>query len=297
MGVLAGAERIEGTLFGNGERTGNVDLVTLALNLYSQGIDPQLDFSRIPEVINTYESLTGMSVGERTPYSGKLVFASFAGAHQDAITKGLKWRKNNPEKYWSVPYLPIDPTDIGREYETDVIRINSQSGKGGIAYLLEHDYQVSLPKTMQAAVGIAVKAASDQKHAELSSKEVYQAFVRQFVNISAPIELIDFDFTLEKTITVTIYLKYQGVIKRFNASANGHLDAVSNALHGGLNIPFGNLTYHEHAMGSGTDTLAISYVSITAPDGSVNWGAGIKEDIITSSVYALISAVNRQLAK
>ena len=150
---------------------------------------------------------------------------------------------------------------------------------------------------MQAAVGIAVKAASDQKHAELSSKEVYQAFVRQFVNISAPIELIDFDFTLEKTITVTIYLKYQGVIKRFSASANGHLDAVSNALHGGLNIPFGNLTYHEHAMGSGTDTLAISYVSITAPDGSVNWGAGIKEDIITSSVYALISAVNRQLAK
>lgn len=297
MGVLAGAERIEGTLFGNGERTGNVDLITLALNLYSQGIDPQLDFSRIPEVINTYESLTGMSVGERTPYSGKLVFASFAGAHQDAITKGLKWRENNPEKYWSVPYLPIDPTDIGREYETDVIRINSQSGKGGIAYLLEHDYQVSLPKTMQAAVGIAVKAASDQKHAELSSKEVYQAFVRQFVNISAPIELIDFDFTLEKTITVTIYLKYQGVIKRFSASANGHLDAVSNALHGGLHIPFGNLTYHEHAMGSGTDTLAISYVSITAPDGSVNWGAGIQEDIITSSVYALISAVNRQLAK
>lgn len=295
MGLLAGAERIEGTLFGNGERTGNVDLVTLALNLYSQGTDPHLDFSHIPVIASAYEELTGMSVGERTPYSGKLVFASFAGAHQDAITKGLKWREAHPTEYWSVPYLSIDPTDIGREYETDVIRINSQSGKGGIAYLLEHDYQISLPKAMQSAFGMTIKAASDQKHAELSSKEVYQILERNFINIDAPLELIDFDFTLEKAITVTIYLKYQGQIHKFTASANGHLDAVSNALHDGLNIQFANLTYHEHAMGSGTDTQAISYVSITAPDNTVNWGIGLQDDIITSSVYALISAVNRQL--
>ena len=297
MGILAGAERIEGTLFGNGERTGNVDLVTLALNLYSQGIDPKLDFSRIPEIIEIYESSTGMTVGERTPYSGKLVFASFAGAHQDAITKGLKWRAAHPEEYWSVPYLSLDPTDIGREYETDVIRINSQSGKGGIAYLLEHDYQVSLPKAMQAAVGQAVKAYSDRKHTELASKEIYQILERNFININTPLELIDFDFVLEKTISVTIYLKYQGRLHKFTAQANGHLDAVSNALHNGLNIQFANLTYHEHAMGSGTDTQAISYVSITSPSGSVNWGIGLQDDIITSSVYALISAVNRQLTQ
>lgn len=295
MGLLAGAERIEGTLFGNGERTGNVDLITLALNLYSIGIDPELDFSNIPAIVEVYERLSGMNVAERTPYSGKLVFASFAGSHQDAITKGLKWRDTHTDTPWNVPYLSIDPTDIGREYETDVIRINSQSGKSGIAYLLEHDYQISLPKAMQSTVGSIIKSASDQKHAELSSHEVYQAFYNHFANINAPLELIDFHFVLDKAITVTIYLKYKGEIHKYTASANGHLDAVSNALHENLAIDFHSLTYHEHALGSGTDTQAISYVSITSPDNHTYWGVGIKDDIITSSVYALISAVNHQL--
>ena len=295
MGLLAGADRIEGTLFGNGERTGNVDLITLALNLYSQGIDPQLDFSDIPSLVNQYEHLTHMNVDDRSPYSGKLVFASFAGGHQDAIAKGLKWREEHDCPFWNVPYLPIDPTDVGREYETDVIRINSQSGKGGIAYLLEHYYQIILPLPLRAAVGSAIKNISDHKHTELTAKEVYDSFCAEFVNINAPLELLDFHFNLGKVIMVTVYLRYQGKTHQFVASANGHLDAVSNALHDNLGIDFHDLTYHEHAIGSGTDTQAISYVSITSPEGKVSWGVGIQDDIITSSVYALISAVNHQL--
>ena len=190
FGLLAGADRIEGTLFGNGERTGNVDIITLAMNMYSQGVDPGIDFSNIPKITELYEKVTRMDVYARQPYSGKLVFAAFSGSHQDAIAKGMNWREENADPHWTVPYLPIDPTDVGRVYETDVIRINSQSGKGGIAYLLEHTYGYIIPQRMRENVGYTIKDISDNAHAELSPEEVLSAFKKNYINIDTPIKLL-----------------------------------------------------------------------------------------------------------
>ena len=183
LGLLAGADRIEGTLFGNGERTGNVDIVTLALNMYSHGVDPELNFENLPEIVQLYERITDMRVYERQPYSGKLVFAAFSGSHQDAIAKGMKWREEKDPDHWTVPYLPIDPKDIGREYESDVIRINSQSGKGGIGFLLQQHYGFDLPAKMRESFGYLVKGVSDHMHKELKPKEVYDIFVKSYINI------------------------------------------------------------------------------------------------------------------
>ena len=295
LGLLAGADRIEGTLFGNGERTGNADIVTLALNMYAQGINPGLDFTNMPEITELYERVTGMHVYERQPYAGKLVFAAFSGSHQDAIAKGIKWREESGCDTWTVPYLPIDPRDVGREYETDVIRINSQSGKGGIGYLLEHNFGYVLPAKMREDVGYTVKAVSDRAHVELTPREVLDVFTDKYVNINDHISLIDYRFERKPQVKVTVTVEVDGQVKELEAVGNGPLDAVSNAIKKQLNLEFYGLTYEEHALTEGSSAQAITYVSITHADGKVVWGAGIHDDIIASSINALFSAVNRSM--
>ena len=295
LGILAGADRIEGTLFGNGERTGNVDIVTLALNMYAQGVEPGLDLTNMPEIAELYERVTRMQVYDRQPYAGKLVFAAFSGSHQDAIAKGMKWREEKGCDTWTVPYLPIDPGDVGRVYETDVIRINSQSGKGGIGYLLEHNFSYILPKKMREEVGYTVKSVSDHAHAELSPAEVLDVFTENYVNVNDYIRLIDYHFTRTPDINVTLTVEIDGETKELQASGNGRLDAVSNAIKKQLGITFTELTYEEHALTKGSSAQAITYVSITLADGRTVWGAGIHDDIIASSVCALFSAVNRSI--
>lgn len=293
LGILAGADRIEGTLFGNGERTGNVDIVTLALNMYAQGVEPGLDFSNMPEITELYERVTRMHVYERQPYAGKLVFAAFSGSHQDAIAKGMKWREEKGCDTWTVPYLPIDPNDVGREYETDVIRINSQSGKGGIGYLLEHNFGYILPAGMREEVGYAVKSVSDHAHAELSPQEVLNVFTTQYVNRNDHIQLLDYHFVRTPDINVYLSVKMGNEVKEMRAEGNGRLDAVSNAVKKQLGIRFSDLTYEEHALTKGSSSQAITYVSITMENGKKAWGAGIDDDIIASSIKALFSVINR----
>ena len=295
LGLLAGADRIEGTLFGNGERTGNADIVTLALNMYAQGVDPELDLSNMPEIAELYERVTRMRVYDRQPYAGKLVFAAFSGSHQDAIAKGMKWREEKNCDTWTVPYLPIDPNDVGREYETDVIRINSQSGKGGIGYLLEHNFGYVLPTGMREEVGYTVKSVSDRAHAELSPKEVLDVFTENYVNINNCIKLVDYHFVRTPEINVTLTVEIDGETKELKAVGNGRLDAVSNAVKKQLGIEFSELTYEEHALTKGSSAQAITYVSITLANGKKVWGAGIHDDIIASSINALFSAINRSL--
>lgn len=295
LGILAGADRIEGTLFGNGERTGNVDIVTLALNMYAQGVDPELDFSNISEVADMYERVTRMQVYDRQPYAGKLVFAAFSGSHQDAIAKGMKWREENNCDIWTVPYLPINPNDVGREYETDVIRINSQSGKGGIGYLLEHNFGYILPAKMREEVGYMIKSVSDNVHGELAPDQVLTAFTNEYVNINNHIKLIDYRFVRGEVITATLTVELEGEVKDIIATGNGRLDAVSNAVKEHLNIPFSGMTYEEHALTTGSSSKAITYLSIKFDDGKKVWGVGIHDDILASSINALFAAVNRSI--
>ena len=297
LGMLAGADRVEGTLFGNGERTGNADIVTLALNMYSQGVDPRLDFSNMPRIADLYERVTRMPVYERQPYAGKLVFAAFSGSHQDAIAKGMKWRDEKKCDIWNVPYLPIDPKDVGREYETDVIRINSQSGKGGIGYLLEKSFGYILPAKMREDVGYTIKSISDRRHAEMTPKEVLDAFTKNYININTRIRMLDYHFVRKDDIRVTLTVEIDGKVHDLQATGNGRLDAISNALKQNLGVVFSGLTYEEHALATGSSSQAITYVSITLKDGSIVWGAGIHDDIIASSVNALFSAINRALEK
>lgn len=293
LGILAGADRIEGTLFGNGERTGNVDIVTLAMNMYAQGVDPGLDFSDMPNIVSVYERNTGMTVYDRQPYAGKLVFAAFSGSHQDAIAKGMQYREEKKCDTWTVPYLPIDPGDVGRQYETDVIRINSQSGKGGIGYLLEHQFGYDLPKKMREDVGYTVKSISDHAHAELHPDEVLKAFTDNYININDPIKLVDYHFVRSDTIKVMLTVEINGEVKEVVAHGNGRLDAVSNAIKNSLGVSFSELTYEEHALTKGSSSQAISYVGITLDNGKLVWGAGVNDDIIAASISALFSAVNR----
>ena len=297
LGILAGADRIEGTLFGNGERTGNADIVTLALNMYAQGVDPELDLSNMPKIAELYERVTRMHVYDRQPYAGKLVFAAFSGSHQDAIAKGMKWREETNCDTWTVPYLPIDPADVGREYETDVIRINSQSGKGGIGYLLEHNFGYVLPAKMREDVGYTVKSVSDHAHAELSPKEVLDVFTDTYVNINTHIKLIDYHFTRTPEINVALTVEIDGKRMDLHATGNGRLDAVSNAVKNRLGIEFSDLTYEEHALSTGSSSQAITYVSILRENGLKVWGAGIHDDIIASSINALFSAINRSIGE
>lgn len=294
MGLLAGADRVEGTLFGNGERTGNVDIVTLGMNMYSQGVDPKLDFSDMPHICEVYERCTGMTVGERSPYSGALVFAAFSGSHQDAIAKGMHWIEEKDPNRWTVPYLPIDPTDVGRNYDADVIRINSQSGKGGIGFLLEKTYGIRIPTKMREEVGYSVKDVSDHTHKELQPKEVLKVFNEKYVNICNPIELLEVHFKQEHGgISTEIILNKYDVHKVYHGKGNGRLDAVSNALKRHSNLDYTISTYEEHALKMGSNSQACAYVAIYGNDGNTYWGVGIDDDIINASVKALISAVNR----
>ena len=294
MGLLAGGDRIEGTLFGNGERTGNVDIITLALNMYSQGIDPGLDFSDLPAITEIYEKVTRMHVYERQPYSGQLVFAAFSGSHQDAIAKGMKWRAEKGDIPWNVPYLPIDPTDIGRVYEADVIRINSQSGKGGIGYILETQFNHILPPKMREVFGYHVKSISDHEHRELQPTEVYDIFRRDFVNVATVIDVVKAVYTEQEEggVRAEVVVRYKGENIPVTAFGNGRLNAVARALSQFLNLEEYTLeSYTQHALEGKSDSLAASYVSIYG-NGKSFWGTGIDHDIIVSSVKALVSAVN-----
>ncbi len=296
LGLLAGGDRVEGTLFGNGERTGNVDLITLGMNLYTHGVDPQLDFSDMPKIVKAYEDLTGMTVGWRQPYAGQLVFAAFSGSHQDAIAKGMAYRREHGEERWTVPYLPLDPQDVNREYETDVIRINSQSGKGGISYVLEHSYGYDLPKEMAAEVGYFIKEISDHAHKELSPAEVLAAFQAEYQNINAPITLEDISWMRERDGTVAdMTLNIGGEIFCLSARGNGPIDAVSNALReANPDIRYRFVDYEEHALENDSDSRASAYVVIADEAGRHFWGVGVDSDIIMASVYALITAINRE---
>lgn len=297
LGILAGADRIEGTLFGNGERTGNVDIITLAMNMYAMGVDPELDFSNMPKIVKIYEEVTRMQVPMRQPYAGKLVFAAFSGSHQDAIAKGMQYREKHDPKHWTVPYLPIDPRDVGRVYETDVIRINSQSGKGGIGYLLQEYYGFDLPADMREEIGYYMKDISDHDHKELLPNEVHDLFMKEFVNAQAPYGLGDFHFNKEKDgFSCTLHMFDHGKLAASNGSGNGRLDAISNALRQEASLCFEILDYKEHALTRGSTSKAVSYVKVE-DDHQVYWGVGIHEDIITASVQALFTAINRMMKK
>ncbi|MBQ1915036.1 MAG: 2-isopropylmalate synthase [Selenomonadaceae bacterium] len=298
MGILAGADRIEGTLFGNGERTGNADIVTIAMNMFALGVDPKLDFSDMPALVEMYERVTRMHVHDRQPYAGSLVFAAFSGSHQDAIAKGMHWREEKDPEHWTVPYLPIDPQDVGREYESNVIRINSQSGKGGVGFIMEHQYGIEMPKKMREDFGYCVKGVSDHKHKELLPDEIYQIFTDEYVNVETPYKLIDFLLRKEPdgTRSGSVDLEADGKHRTFVARGNGRLDAVSNALQENLNVKYTNLTYSEHALEIGQSSRAIAYIGITGEDGKISWGAGMDTDIITASIQALFSAINRMKA-
>lgn len=295
MGLLAGADRIEGTLFGNGERTGNVDIVTLAMNLYAMGVDPQLNFHDMPHVVDVYEQNTRMNVSMRQPYAGKLVFAAFSGSHQDAIAKGMKMREELHKDIWDVPYLPIDPKDVGREYETDVIRINSQSGKGGVNYVLEESYGIILPPEMREQVGYYMKSVSDHAHKELLPNEIYDLFMKEFMNIATPIELMDYHFRRTDHLFAQLHIACDGKKMEIDGEGNGRLDAAANALRTHLHRSFDIQYYTEHALTSGSTSKAVAYVKILDCTHKEQWGVGIHDDIIAASLQALCSALNRAI--
>lgn len=292
LAELAGADRVEGTLFGNGERTGNVDIITLAMNMFTHGVDPKLDFSDIPSIIKLYESVTEMKVYDRQPYSGKFVFAAFSGSHQDAISKGLKYHKANRLTTWSVPYLPLDPKDVNREYSADVIRINSQSGKGGICYILETNFGLDIPQKMRETVGYLVKDISDKEHKELTPNDVQTIFVENFVNLTTPLKMDEYHFIREgQTFKVMISTTFNGKTNNDLAEGTGRLDAVSNAIKKAYNLDYILTNYTEHSLDQSSRAEAAAYVSVLI-EGKEYWGTGIHEDIICASIYALVSAIN-----
>ena len=297
MGLLAGADRVEGTLFGNGERTGNADIVTIAMNLYSQGVDSGLDFSFMPGICAKYTEFTQLAVSPRQPYAGALVFAAFSGSHQDAIAKGMQWRREHSEPHWNVPYLPIDPQDVGREYQTDVIRINSQSGKGGVGFILQENYGLNLPAKFKEAMGYAAKRVSDRLHKELKPAEVYKVFEEEFLNNRRFFDIPECHFRqLDDGISATVTVLEKGKEPAVAvAEGNGRLDAVTNALKKHFGFDFVLTTYEQRALSEKSDSKALSYVGIEK-DGKFYWGAGVDEDIIKSSIDAVVSAMNNYLA-
>ena len=305
LGILAGGDRIEGTLFGNGERTGNVDIITLAMNMFTHGVDPELDFTNILEAVEKYETYTGMKVNPRQPYAGELVFAAFSGSHQDAIAKGMKWREETDPSRWTVPYLPLDPHDVGREYEADVIRINSQSGKGGVAYIIERDYGYALPKAMMAEIGYMMKDISDKRHEELAPAEIFEAFRKEYINDFTPIDITDATFSHfsstkddNEVYGVRMRVNIGGQVYNLEAEGNGRLDAVSNALRKTeYHFDYKFITYSEHAISADSNSKAAAYVCIADKDDNYYWGVGTHADIILASVNALVSALNRMNKK
>ncbi len=292
LAILAGADRIEGTLFGNGERTGNVDIVTLAMNMYSHGVDPKLDFSDMPRLVETYERCTRMHVYERSPYAGALVFAAFSGSHQDAIAKGMKYRNKKRLHEWSVPYIPIDPHDISRTYDADVIRVNSQSGKGGIGYLIEQNYGYILPKKMSEELSYLCKHISDSEHRELKADEVFEIFKANYLYNETPISIAYFDFMRENdTVKIEITFSKDGKETDMQTEGNGSLNAVNNALKAYTGENYTLQVFTQHSMqGQGSQSVAASYVGLERENGEMFWGAGTHTDIIKASTNALLNA-------
>lgn len=300
LGLLAGADRIEGTLFGNGERTGNADIITIAMNMFTHGVDPELDFSDMSSIVEAYEKFTRMTVGPRHPYSGELVFAAFSGSHQDAIAKGMKYREEKGEYRWTCPYLPIDPHDVGRKYDGDVIRINSQSGKGGVAYILEQNYGFIIPKDMRSELGYMMKDISDKSHEELSPEEVFKAFSEEYINDFSPMDITDATFSHfsstkeENTYGVKMRVVINDKVYNISGEGNGRLDAVRNALNAtDYKFKYDFITYQENAISADSNSKAAAYVCIRGTDGKNYWGVGTQADIILASVNALVSAINR----
>ena len=293
LGLLAGADRVEGTLFGNGERTGNLDIVTVALNLYMHGIDPKLDFSNLGSIIDAYERCTGMTVPPRQPYAGELVFTAFSGSHQDAIKKGLAEWEEKKREHWDVPYLTIDPADIGREYR-EVIRVNSQSGKGGVAYLLESEFGIELPKDMQREFGPIANDAVDKLGREVSGAELKEMFWREYVERHSPWQLEQFE-TESKNGVVKCRAKFlrDGKAVEFKGEGNGPLAALVHGLTTAGVPRFEISSYSEHALSSGETAAAIAYIQIKTADGKSRWGAGVDTNIGLASVKAVLGALNR----
>lgn len=294
LALLAGADRVEGTLFGNGERTGNVDIITLAMNMYSHGVDPKLDFTNMPTLVEKYEKCTRMHVYERAPYAGALVFAAFSGSHQDAIAKGMKYREEKNLHRWNVPYIPIDPHDISRTYDADIIRVNSQSGKGGIGYLLEQAYGYILPPGMREHLSYLCKDISDREHKELKAPEVLNIFKEHYFIGESAITVSDMHFFRNAdTVETEITFRNNGEETTLRASGNGSLDAVSNALKEYTGKTYKLQVYTEHSMQEkGSGSVAAAYIGIENQSGEMSWGAGTDTDIIHASVDALISAFN-----
>lgn len=294
LALLAGADRVEGTLFGNGERTGNVDIITLAMNMYSHGVDPKLDFTNMPTLVEKYEKCTRMHVYERAPYAGALVFAAFSGSHQDAIAKGMKYREEKDLHRWNVPYIPIDPHDISRTYDADIIRVNSQSGKGGIGYLLEQAYGYILPPGMREHLSYLCKDISDREHKELKAPEVLNIFKEHYFIGESAITVSDMHFFRNAdTVETEITFKNNGEETTLRASGNGSLDAVSNALKEYTGKTYKLQVYTEHSMQEkGSGSVAAAYIGIENQNGEMSWGVGTDTDIIHASVDALISAFN-----
>lgn len=297
LGMLAGADRVEGTLFGNGERTGNVDIITLCLNMMMQGVDPELDFSNMNECIDIYEECTHMRVGPRHPWAGKLVFTAFSGSHQDAINKGKKKMEERGSTIWAVPYLPIDPADVGRDYEP-IIRINSQSGRGGISYVMEQYFGVILPKSFQRDFLSVVKHETDDNSMELLPQQVFDLFDDNYINVISPYWLNSFSEKSlgDKMSEVEASITYNGNPVSITGKGNGLLDAFVNAFSNYTGIKFSINMYNEHAMQTGTDSAAITYVEIKrAEDGQIFLGAGVSSSVTKSSVRAVICAFNRMI--
>lgn len=292
LGILAGADRIEGTLFGNGERTGNADIVTIAMNMHSHGVDPQLDFSDMQNLCEIYERVTRMHVYERQPYSGALVFTAFSGSHQDAIAKGIAYREDNKEELWTVPYLPIDPQDIGRSYDSDVIRINSQSGKGGVNYILKQSFGINLPEKMREEVGYCIKDVSDKAHKELTPHLVYRIFEDHYITTPTLFHVDECHYTQGDGILAEATIYYGNESRIINGIGNGRLDSVSNAIKQFFDISYELSFYEEHSLTKGSSSKAIAYVGIICK-GKNYWGVGIDADIIKASVDALVVAVNK----
>ncbi len=302
LGQLAGAERVEATLFGNGERTGNVDMVTLALNLHTQGVDPQLDFSQINKIRDIYERVTKMKISQRQPYVGELVFTAFSGSHQDAINKGVRYMEESGTQYWEVPYLPIDPADVGREYEP-IIRINSQSGKGGAAFVMQHEFGFDLPKNMHPEFGHIVQAETDRVGKELPAESIYQLFQKEYIDAAAPYQMVRHsfaEFTDEQGhshVTFAGTLRHKETVFQVNGSGNGPIDAFFNAIHGQKMDRFTFVDYKEHAIKRGSDSQAVAYIHLQDQAGKDWFGVGVSHNINLAPLKGILSAINRAVGR
>lgn len=296
LGIMAGADRVEGTLFGNGERTGNVDVVNIAMNLYTQGVNPELDFSNINEVVRTVEYCNQLPVHPRHPYGGELVFTAFSGSHQDAIKKGFAALKQSNSDLWEIPYLPIDPQDLGRNYDA-VIRVNSQSGKGGIAYLLQEDYGIELPRMLQVEFSKVIQGISDETGKELTSEFIYETFKEQYLDASGVLDFLNHQTTVDthaserRTLKATI--RQGGETREITGEGTGPIDAYMNALSRELGVQLTVNDYREHTTGFGADAVAVAYVEMRDQDGNPVFGVGRHANIVTASLKAITSAVNR----